>query len=516
MGKAANEHQNEPNEPSPQDTLCREVAAELAPVLKRLAARRHADAVEERTRIGEGVLKIHRGSRESVASQKPTKESSFSKLEVALRDEGFGFYNAKKLWNSTRAHLLALELRDRGFPAPEELSTDHLLTLNTVREKDLRLRLAGDARRIKSKAFREHVRSEKVRSKQRKREEQYAEGDPNDTTTPSAADTYTSTLVRRAARRGATAVKEVLPDSTEHPKPAILLILSEIYRELFGEANQAVIFQADSRDPKLTDCILEENPDGKDRSIPMGFGVCTTYGPIAVTCDASACPIYGECYPVSGPLKKLMRKLDAAAAGMTADEVAELEAFIIDQQWPDGVPQDGARGGRDLRLHVSGDVLTEKGARLLGAAATRWRRRGGGRVWLYTHSWRGFLAEAFGPDITALASVETEQEAEEAIERGYIAFLLLPRTDDDGFENGKKPFDLPEIGRVAIPCKAQTMGSNCAECRLCLGEADLTTVKGKPGMVIAVLAHGRDKHRVVERVKAKAQAAARVRLTVVR
>jgi len=487
------------------------VAAELAPYLKDLASRRQADAVQERTRVGESVLEVHGGCVGSFASQQPNKASSCSQLSEALEFEGV-YYAAKKLWRLTRAHIVALDLGDLGFPAPEKLSTDHLLTLNTVRDEELRLRLAKEALSKKTKQFRARVRAEKNRAKQRK-SKQGASSDEAEVP-PSAADTYTRGLVGRAARRGASAAEEVLPPGVEHPKEAVLCILSEIRRELLGEANLPVIFQADSRDPKITECVLVENPNGKDRSIPMGFGVSTTYASIKATCDSDACPIYGECYPVSSPLKALMRKLDAAAAGMSPDEVAALEAFIIDQQWPDEIPQDGARGGRDLRLHVSGDVLTENGARLLGAAATRWRKRGGGRVWLYTHSWRRFPASAFGPDITALASVETEQEVKEAVERGYIAFLLMPRTDDEGFEHGDSPFLLPEIGHMAIPCKAQTKGSNCAKCRLCLGDANLSMVKGKPGMVIAVLAHGRDKQMVKDRVSAKQQVEGKVHLPV--
>lgn len=479
-----------------------EVAAELAPILKSLAARRQADAVLERTRVAEGVLKVHGNSVESFESRKPNKESPCSQLAIALAEMGV-CYSPKKLWTLTRAHLTALSLAKQGFPAPERLSNDHLLTLNTVGKDELRRRLADDGLRLASKPFRAHVRSEKVRDKQRKAKQDASLESDTAVVAHSAAETYTRALVGRAARRAFSATQEVLPPGAPHPKEAVLCILSEIRRELLGESNLPVIFQADSRDPKVTECILDENPNGKDWSIPMGFGVSTTYVSMMATCDADGCPIYGECYPVSGPLKALMRKLDVAAAGMSADEIAALEAFIIDQQWPDKIRQDGACGGRDLRLHVSGDVLTENGARLLGAAATRWRKRGGGRVWLYTHSWRRFPAAALGPDITALASVETEQEAKEAIERGYIAFLLVPRTDDEGFEEGTSPFLLPEIGHNAIPCRAQSAGSNCAECRLCLGDADLSTVKGRPGMVIAVLAHGRDKERVKQRVQAK-------------
>lgn len=504
-------------QPGPPDTtpeFVAEVATALAPVLKTLAARRQADAVEERTRVGNAVLKVHGNSVESFESRKPNKESPCSQLAIALAERGV-YYSPKKLWNLTRAYIVARDLAEKGFPAPEKLSNDHLLWLNTVRDPDLRQQLAHDGLRMRSKPFRAHLRKEKIREKQRKAKQEASLDGEAEEVAPSAAETYTGRLVDRSGRRGASAVEEVLPPGAEHPREAILCILSEMRRLLLGEASLPVIFQADSRDPKVTECILDENPNGKDRSIPMGFAVSTTYTSMMATCDADGCPIYGECYPVSGPLKALMRKLDVAAAGMSPDEIAALEAFIIDQQWPDGIPQDGACGGRDLRLHVAGDVLTENGARLLGAAATRWRKRGGGRVWLYTHSWRRFAASAFGPDITALASVETEQEAKQAIERGYIAFLLLPRTDDEGFEQGDSPFLLPEIGHMAIPCQAQTRASNCAECRLCLGEANLTTVKGMPGMVIAVLAHGRDKHMVKDRVSAKQQVDGKRRLRVV-
>jgi hypothetical protein len=188
---------------------------------------------------------------------------------------------------------------------------------------------------------------------------------------------------------------------------------------------------------------------------------------------------------------KHLRDMDRAAEAFafTDREVAEHEAVLIDDAFPRGVPQDGARGGRDLRLHVGGDCKDAEAARILAAAAVRWRTRGGGKVWTFTHSWRSVPAEAWGP-IASLASCENTSDVHKAMARGYAAALVVAE-----FPNGDRAFDVGD-GVKAIPCPAETRGTTCVQCRLCLDQP-LRELK----RAVAFKVHGHTAKRAREALK---------------
>ena len=180
-------------------------------------------------------------------------------------------------------------------------------------------------------------------------------------------------------------------------------------------------------------------------------------------------------------MKRLATELDAAARGYTADQVIAEEARLIDGAFRGGgIPQDGAKGGRDLRLHVGGDVTTNAQARQLAAPGLRWGIRGGGAVWTFTHSWRDVEREAWGDGISVLASVERPEDIEVAREKGYAAAIVV-----DHFPS-EKAFSLPGTTSLIIPCPYETRGTTCVECRLCLDDRDLL----KRNAAIAFEAHG--------------------------
>jgi hypothetical protein len=245
--------------------------------------------------------------------------------------------------------------------------------------------------------------------------------------------------------------------------------------------------QKKSRDKKLAPvAFVDRGPGRKPEPVPVGPFAASTYASIALTCPTS-CPMKGAgCYAQAGAAQRLVRQLDAAAVGRTPEDVIADEVREIDDASKRGVPQDGARGGRDLRLHVGGDVGSEAGARLLKAAARRWRARGGGSVWTFTHLWREIPREAFG-EISVLASVESEEQIEAARKRGYPAAIVVER-----FES-KKAFSLPGSDVRVIPCPAETSGRTCVECRLCL-DRDLLGM----GVAIGFEAHGRSRQKVRE------------------
>lgn len=219
--------------------------------------------------------------------------------------------------------------------------------------------------------------------------------------------------------------------------------------------------------------------------------VASTYVSIEATCP-SDCPMKGAgCYAQSGFTAPAVRQLDAGARGMSGLDVIRAEALAIDRSftgqgghWAPGlkrVPQDGARGGRDLRLHVAGDIPSEgaeDAARLLAGAARRWRIRGGGAVFAYTHQWHRATRAAWG-SISVLASCDQPHEVELARQRGYAAALVV------GAVPSERAFTIPGVPGKVVPCPAQTRGTTCAECRLCL-DRDLLALD----VTVAFAVHG--------------------------
>ena len=171
---------------------------------------------------------------------------------------------------------------------------------------------------------------------------------------------------------------------------------------------------------------------------------------MAPTCP-DLCPrkADGDCYPVtSGPAtRNLIERQNAASIGHTSTSVVAEEEARLDALFTRGVPQDGpGGGGRPLRLHVAGDVQTEVEARRLGGAIQRYRQRGGGVGWLYSHAWRGIRREAFGPSISSLASVDSVEEIEEARNMGYASALTVPEFP------AIRPYALPGLPWRFVPC----------------------------------------------------------------
>lgn len=259
---------------------------------------------------------------------------------------------------------------------------------------------------------------------------------------------------------------------------------------------KAVVFHRRSANRKLSPIarVPYDHPHYKYRPTPVAPFACSTFVSIEATCSSS-CPFKmgpdgerGGCYVDADHfMRRAMGLLDAGAVGRTGADVIAEEVRVIDRIWAHrGVPRDGWRGnGRDLRLHVGGDVPDAKSARLLAGAAERWTARGGGSVWTYTHAWDQIRRSAFGL-ISVLASVENARQVRPARRRGYAPALVVER-----FPNGKRPFVV--AGTTFVPCPAETLGKTCVECRLCL-DVDLHA----KNLGVAFELHGRDaKHALV-------------------
>jgi hypothetical protein len=225
-------------------------------------------------------------------------------------------------------------------------------------------------------------------------------------------------------------------------------------------------------------------PAPGDRELPTGLralsrgvaksgnakigNAATTYS-AQTSCPAS-CPFFagGGCYAEQGRLgKTITAPLNEAAAAVdhTPLDVALAEAAAID-----GLV---VSPGRPLRLHTVGDCASDEAARTVAAAAARYRERGGGPVWTYTHAWRDVARESWG-EVSVLASCETAADVAAARARGYATELTVDHFEDarrhklTASEGGPS-----QAGVDVLPCPEQTRGRTCSECRLCFDDRAL-------------------------------------------
>jgi len=185
------------------------------------------------------------------------------------------------------------------------------------------------------------------------------------------------------------------------------------------------------------------------------------------------------CYAENGHVGFTVQKLDHRARGLSALQVARAEAKAID----DAYKGKEFPKGRNLRLHVSGDSRTIKGTRLLNKAIQRWKQRGGGSCWSYTHAWKR-VPRIEWKDVSILASIERVEEALEARKQGYAPALVVPEHISD------KSYKLPNSEIKWIPCVAQTRNIPCSDCKLCFNADRL--FEGGFGITFAV--HGARKN----------------------
>jgi hypothetical protein len=203
--------------------------------------------------------------------------------------------------------------------------------------------------------------------------------------------------------------------------------------------------------------------------------VDATYASIKATCPSS-CPLRDEgCYAQTSYVGMINWRLDRRARGGSPLALARAEAKCIDDAYEGGaVPT-----GRAMRLHVSGDSRTMAGTAILDRAVGRWKARGGGACWSYTHAYR-HVPKSFWRNVSTLASIESASEAEGARAQGYAPAIVVPYHPSD------KAYTLPGSDTKFIPCPAQTRGVGCSDCKLCFNADRL--YEGNFGIAFAV--HG--------------------------
>jgi len=210
-----------------------------------------------------------------------------------------------------------------------------------------------------------------------------------------------------------------------------------------------------------------------------GKGVDATYASIKATCPKDCKLRDSGCYSQTGNTFFTVKRLDETANGKSGIMVAKEEAFAIDNSYRGKKVPDGQL----LRIHVSGDCTTNTAAKKVSAAANRWLKRGGKRVWSYTHAWRNVKRESWGK-VNVLASMESPKDGMAAIKRGYAPALVV-----GSFTNDKA---FVADGIRWIPCPAQTKDKvTCQDCKLCHNVDKL--VERNAGIAFAV--HGVQKNK---------------------
>jgi hypothetical protein len=219
----------------------------------------------------------------------------------------------------------------------------------------------------------------------------------------------------------------------------------------------------------------------ENRKISGGFGMSTTYLSIKATCPNS-CVLKQtqECYAMcGGHVGMIVRRLDKGVKSNDAIKVAREEAREIRCAFRGGpIPQDGIKGGRDLRGRTSGDSRTNTTAKIFAAAIKNWKNRGGGSAWSYTHAWKDIKRSSWGKHVSILASIDNVKDAKRALREYYAPARYVPEFKTKAWvENGIR----------WIPCPAQIKEEvTCATCRLCMNDKKLKKMKAG----IAFTAHG--------------------------
>jgi len=212
-----------------------------------------------------------------------------------------------------------------------------------------------------------------------------------------------------------------------------------------------------------------------NRKILGSKKVDATYTSIKRTCP-KPCPLMGEgCYGELGYVGITSHRLDDESCGLSPLDVARSEAAAIDNSYKGGqVPEK-----RDLRMHVAGDSRTIAGSSIINKSIGRWKKRGGGDCWGYTHA-HAHVPRNVWSNVSILASISDVSEVEGASKQGYACAIVVPE------HLSNKAYKLPNSDVNWIPCPQQTKGIGCTDCRLCFNADRL--LEGNFGIAFAV--HG--------------------------
>jgi hypothetical protein len=227
--------------------------------------------------------------------------------------------------------------------------------------------------------------------------------------------------------------------------------------------------------------------DSGNSKLSHGEKIDTTYVSIKGTCS-DTCPLKQSktCYAMNSFVGIINRRMNRRARQSSPLALAQAEARTIDESYNGGpVPT-----GRCLRVHTAGDSRTWAGTRLIAAAVKRWKARGGGHAFTYTHSHAHVPREMWG-SVSVLASIESTDQVAAVRAMGYAPAIVVSEHASD------KAGVLPGSDTVFIPCPAQTRGVSCVDCGLCMrGDWLFVTNRG-----ISFAAHGIRKNDLKRHLK---------------
>jgi len=213
--------------------------------------------------------------------------------------------------------------------------------------------------------------------------------------------------------------------------------------------------------------------------------VDATYVSIAGSCPNSCKLKDAGCYAQTSFVGMQVARLNKEAVGMSSLQLARAEAKVIDNAYNGkAIP-----ANRDMRLHVAGESRTVTGSKIINKAIGRWKQRGGGDCWSYTHAWKN-VPRSDWDNVSMLASVDTVNDVEAARNQGYAPAIVVDSFSSD------KAFKIAGNSTKFIPCPAQTREVGCTDCRLCF-DAD-RLFEGNFG--IAFAAHGVKKEAIKRRL----------------
>lgn len=233
---------------------------------------------------------------------------------------------------------------------------------------------------------------------------------------------------------------------------------------IYNKSKESAIYITDSKNAKISG---------------IGSKVDATYVSIKSSCPKSCNLKDAGCYAQLSYVGIIASMLDQA--DNKSLQAAKAEARAIDLSYGGReVPSD-----RMLRLHVSGDSRTITGTRIINSAISRWKERGGGSVWSYTHAWRDVPRREWS-NVSILASINNIGEAIAARENGYASAIIV------GEHKSNKAYKIKGSNINWIPCPSQTLEVPCSDCKLCFNADRL--LQGNFG--IAFEAHGNKKGNI--------------------
>lgn len=189
-------------------------------------------------------------------------------------------------------------------------------------------------------------------------------------------------------------------------------------------------------------------------------GLCSATYVSGKTCPDS-CPFKRNgCYGEVGHVGIVARRVSRSGVE-DGDTIGKMEAAAIDC----------LSAHLDLRLHVYGEFANEAHVEFVDEAVRRYKERAAVigktvRAWTYTHRWREIDSWHFS-HISALASVESFADAEQAFSEGYAPALSMTEFQSE------RLYQPRGASFKIMPCPAQTKGRKCVDCRMCFDSSAL-------------------------------------------